>query len=258
MLQALNAKLRKAFSESADQYDILASLHREIGRELVKKTTKFDAATILDVGCGTGYVANKAKFFFPESRIVGLDLAEGMLEKAQEKHEGIAIDWVQGDAARLPFKKQSIDLVLSNFAYQWIDLPQSFKEVKRVLTPKGSMYITLFGFKTCQELFESLGFVLPKKNFARLPSLDDVQKALADAGILQAHVDYELIKVQFKDVLELLGWLKAIGANNLSDDIFLGKNALTRVQEFYRTRYPYHDGICASFEVIWVEAKGNG
>jgi malonyl-CoA O-methyltransferase len=254
MLQALTNKIRKAFSESADQYDILASLHREIGRELVKKTVKIDANTILDVGCGTGYVANKAKFFFPESRIIGLDLAEGMLAKAREKHEGIAIEWVQGDAAHLPFKNDSIDLILSNFAYQWShDLKQSFQEAHRVLSPQGNFYITLFGSRTCEELFASLKYALPAKKFRRLPTMKETQEGILDAGLKDPHVDYELIKVQFKDIWELLGWLKAIGANNLSEEIFLGKSILAKVQDHYRKNYPYHEGICASFEVIWVK-----
>ena len=70
------------------------------------------------------------------------------------------------------------------------------------------------------------------------------------------HVDFELIKVEFKDVLDLLTWLKAIGANQLSEHpVFLGKNKLTELQQYYRAYFPYNEGICASFEVIWVHAK---
>ena len=64
MLIKLKDKIRKAFSEAADQYDILASLQREIGRELIKKIVRLptgmpEARCILDVGCGTGYLTAK-------------------------------------------------------------------------------------------------------------------------------------------------------------------------------------------------------
>ncbi len=249
-------KVRKAFTDAADQYDILTSLHKEIGRELVKKVMKIDAARILDVGCGTGYAANKAKFFFPESTIVGLDLAEGMLAKAKQLHEGVPIEWLQADGQVLPFKTGAFDLIVSNLAYQWVvDLGAGFKEAHRTLSPRGTFAITMFGSQTCAELFDSLRAVDPETKVNNLPALADVRTALHQAGFTNAKIDYELIKVQFRDVRELLGWLKAIGANRLSDDVFLGKNKLARLEEHYRINFPYGDGISAGFEVIWVHAQ---
>jgi malonyl-CoA O-methyltransferase len=249
-ISSLTNRIRQAFTDAADQYDILTSLHKEIGRELVKKHTHQDAASLLDVGTGTGYVAGKLKFFFPESLVVGLDLSEGMLDKAQEQYGGIS--WMQGDAQALPFAKESFNLVFSNLAYQWIaDLPLAFKEVHRVLAPKGSLNCTLFGFKTCEELFTCLD----SKDIIRLPTQAQVESSLQKAGFTTIKTDYELIKVEFKDVFELLGWLKKIGANRLNNGIFLGKQKLQKVNERYRQQFPYNQGICASFEVIWVSAQ---
>lgn len=250
-------RVRKAFTDAADQYDILTSLHKEIGRELVKKTVHVTAERILDVGCGTGYAANKARFFFPESQVLGLDLAEGMLAQAQQAHEGVPIHWVQANAQRLPFKSRSIDLIVSNLAYQWVeDLAQSWKQAQRVLTDDGTMYVTLFGSRTFEEFFSSLRVVNPALKLRPLPSLKKVQEALIQAGFKEAKTDYELIKVQFKDVLELMGWLKSIGANHLAKEkFFLGKEMLQRADAHYKRHYPYHDGICATFEVIWVYAR---
>src|SRR5262245_21196767 len=95
MWNTFTKNARKAFTDAADQYDILAGLHREIGRELVKKNIKREAARILDVGTGTGYVANKVKFFFPDAQVVGLDITKNMIQKAVETHEGIR--WIQAD-----------------------------------------------------------------------------------------------------------------------------------------------------------------
>ncbi len=255
MWTAFTNKIRKAFSESADQYDILTSLHKEIGRELVKKHVKHAANVILDVGCGTGYVANKAKFFYPESRLIGLDIAEGMLEKARELHEGIAIEWVHGDAAHLPFDDKSIDIIFSNLAYQWVeDLPQGFREAKRVLADKGLLALTMFGGRTCEELFISLEHV-GVTGIRRLADPDQVKAALQTAGFVNAQVDYELIKIQFENLWDLLKWLKAIGANQIPTEGFIGKNQLNKAAEYYRANFPYHQGISASFEVIWVKAQ---
>ncbi len=253
MLNALHNKIREAFSRSSDRYDILASLHREIGREMMGKLIEAPAInTVLDIGCGTGYVAHKAKVYFSYSHVIGLDFAPGMIAKAHEKYDDI--NFVNADALHLPFRNQSIDLVVSNLAYQWISpLEQGFKEIKRVLSPKGTVALTLFGQATCMELMESLESVgiKPKR---RLPSLDEVKEAMHAAGFNNVELDYERIQIQFHDLRELLGWLKEIGANHLPVDGFLGKQKFLNADAYYHKTYPYHHGISATFEVIWVKA----
>jgi malonyl-CoA O-methyltransferase len=252
-ISSLTDKVRRAFTEAADQYDILASLQREIGRELVHKVVKLPTVhRALDVGCGTGYLTGKLKFYFPDSDIVGLDFAEGMLSKAKENHENIA--WYLADARQLPFKDQSFDLIVSNLAYQWVgDILKAFRENRRILTDQGVLAATLFGFHTCDEFFSSLEATGIKDEFNRLPQIEEVQNALIEAGF-KAKVDYERIQIQFKDLWELLGWLKAIGANNLSRGAFLGPQALQDANAYCLKNYPYHDGIRITFEVIWIYA----
>ena len=254
MWQTLNNKIRKAFTEAADQYDILASLHREIGRELVQKIIHLAKVThILDVGCGTGYLTAKAKFYFPESDVTGMDFSEGMLAKAKEKDE--SIHWICGDAHRLPFKDESMDVVISNLAYQWVlDLSQAFQEVHRVLDKKGVLAATLFGFYTCEELFASLQAVGVAGPLNRLPLMEEIEGSLKQAGFGQSHVDYERIHIQFKDLWEVLTWLKAIGANVLSNGAFVGATSLEKANAYCLKNYPYHNGIRITFEIIWINA----
>ncbi len=252
-ISSLTESVRRAFSEAADQYDILAGLHREIGRELMGKIVRLPLARhILDVGCGTGYLTGKTKFYFPESHVIGLDVSDQMLVKAQEKHENIS--WIAADAHRLPLKDKAMDIIVSNLAYQWVlDLSKAFAEARRVLSPEGVLAATLFGYHTCDELFSSLQAVgVVPRDFHRLPTMDDVQRSLAQAGFAKTDVDYERIQIQFKDLWDLLGWLKAIGANGLSNGGFLGSEALEEANKYCLKTYPYHDGIRITFEVIWI------
>ena len=78
-----------------------------------------------------------------------------MLDVAASKHEDIG--WVLADGNHLPFADDSFDILISNLAYQWArDLTQAFTEARRVLVPDGIFACTLFGYHTCQELFQSL------------------------------------------------------------------------------------------------------
>ena len=252
--QAIHSKVRRAFSDAAYNYEVLSNLHKEIGRELVRKVMDKPCARILDVGTGTGYLANKAKFYFPEAMVVGLDLADGMVLEANKLKEGIQI--VQADACALPFKKGSFDLVVSNLAYQWIaDLERAFILAHDALTNEGSLCTTVFGRQTLGELFNTVESVSPQnKPLKRLPDIEQLRAAVIKAGFKNITVDHELIKVQFTDVVDLLRWVKGIGANILNDDIALGKQALVKMNEHYRTHYPYFEGVCATFEVVWITA----
>ncbi|MBI3602782.1 MAG: methyltransferase domain-containing protein [Candidatus Omnitrophica bacterium] len=255
-VSSLTERVRRAFSEAADQYDILAGLHREIGRDLMGKIVRLPQARyILDVGCGTGYLTGKANFYFPESHVIGLDFSEEMLAKAKEKHENIS--WITADAHHLPLKDKAMDIIVSNLAYQWVlDLPKAFVEARRVLSPEGVLAATLFGYQTCDELFSSLQAVgVSSQDFHRLPTMDEIQRSLVQAGFAKTDVDYERIQIQFKDLWDLLGWLKAIGANGLSHGEFLGPQTLEEANAYCLNTYPYHDGIRVTFEVIWIYAN---
>jgi malonyl-CoA O-methyltransferase len=255
--QAIHSKVRKAFSDAAFNYEMLSSLHKEIGRELVRKVMHQDAARVLDVGTGTGYLANKAKFYFPEALVVGVDLADGMVLEANKLKEGIQI--VQADACALPFGRRAFDLVISNLAYQWVgDLRHAFEQAHQCLSQKGRFCATIFGRRTLTELFETIEAVTPGGDVKRLPDCEAVESAMIAAGFKGIKVDYELIKVQFSDVMDLLKWTRSIGANILNDEIFLGPKALAKMDEHYKTHYPYFDGICVTFEVIWVSGSKSG
>ncbi len=257
-ISSLTDRVRRAFSEAADQYDILTSLHREIGRELIKRHTALDPRCVIDVGCGTGYLTRKARYFFPEATVIGIDAAPGMLDKAIAQDEAGGIVWLNADAQALPLQDASVDLVVTNLAYQWLeDIQQGFNQVARVLAPQGTFAATIFGYHTCQELFESLDACGFRSNgqIQRLTGIEDLTKNLTAAGFSHSKVDYERISIQFKDLWGLLGWLKAIGANHLPRDGYIGKNLLVKVAAYYQEHFPYNSGIKATFEVIWTEAK---
>ena len=65
-------------------------------------------ADVLEVGCGTGLILEKAAEV--ASRAVGVDISDGMLEQARER----GLEVAQADASEsLPFEDESFDLVYS-------------------------------------------------------------------------------------------------------------------------------------------------
>lgn len=258
MFNLIDRKIREAFSSAAMKYDALTSLHKEIGRELIRSIKDVEEAqTILDIGMGTGWFTSRLKFYFPEAFIVGIDFSSGMLEEAQKKDPTFEI--VQGNAASLPFKKESFDLIVSNLAFQWVALPQGFQQCASSLKKGGTIAFTMFGFRTFEELFTTLEKTADKKEkldgLARLPTKETVEAALRHSGFQEILVTQEIIKVRYPDMFGLLNWIKDIGANCLAKDIFIGKTWLTQANDYYDKNYKDRLGIYSTFEVLWINAR---
>jgi ubiquinone/menaquinone biosynthesis C-methylase UbiE len=103
-------------------------------------------ARALDLGTGTGAAALWLARTFPDARVTGLDLSEAMIERAKAKlpdELSGRLEFVVGDAERLPFADGSLDLVAQ------ISVPVFFDEVARVLAPRGYVVVvSSLGHKT--------------------------------------------------------------------------------------------------------------
>lgn len=131
--------IRRSFDRLADSWDArmledsLAPYEAALGRIS-------DVERALDVGTGTGAGARAIRARFPTAEIAGVDVAPAMLEEARRLVPGV--EFVPGDAARLPFDRASFDLIAHNNMIPFLD------EVTRVLRPGGW---TIFAFSAGPE-----------------------------------------------------------------------------------------------------------
>jgi len=94
---------------------------------------------VLDACCGTGDLAVAARRA-GAARVVGLDFAERMLERARRKDA--SIEWVQGDLLALPFADASFDAATVGFGVRNVaDLEQALRELRRILRAGGRVGI---------------------------------------------------------------------------------------------------------------------
>jgi malonyl-CoA O-methyltransferase len=259
-------RIQNAFSRCAGQYEDLTDLQAQIGEELLERIKEHSPQTwqqlsaILDVGAGTGRMLPQLQSVFPAARIIGMDLAFGMLSVARKKNNHARL--IQADAARLPFKDNIFDLVVSNVSYQWVqDLEQAFGLIHSVLKPEGVFYLTMFGYESLRELFaafESTGLTSGdngRPQIKRLPRSIQIYQAATAAGFKRIEKSRETRRIYFKDMLALLRWLKGIGANTLGANIFLGKDGLKKASAYYRSHFSQDGRGYASFEVIGIKAQ---
>src|SRR4051812_25194932 len=101
---------------------------------------------VLDLGSGAGtdsLVA--AQMVGSRGRVTGIDMTAAMLVKARSAATAMGVhnvEFVEGEAERLPFSDASFDVVISNGVIDLVpDKDAVFAELYRVLAPGGRMQI---------------------------------------------------------------------------------------------------------------------
>lgn len=129
----------------ADKYDsIWASSTRQFIPPLLDAVGICDGMTLLDVGCGPGYVSAAATERGAIS--TGLDFSASMIAIARKMFPHL--QFVEGNAQNLPFPDGSFDRVVANFALLHLSDPErAMSEACRVLKPGGKFAFTTWAKK---------------------------------------------------------------------------------------------------------------
>jgi len=100
---------------------------------------------ILDVGCGTGWLACKIAAQVTDGDVVGIDVSDEMIRRAQAASaETERIAFRLGVAERIPSADDYFTKVISvESAYYWPAPAQGLGEIFRVLAPGGSAWILI-------------------------------------------------------------------------------------------------------------------
>lgn len=118
MSDEIKSRVRKQFGENAHKY--VTSAGHAKGQDLawlVEVSGAEPAMNALDVATGGGHVANALAPLV--SRVTALDMTEVMLQAAGQFIRGNGhsnVDFVAGDAEKLPFPNESFDLVTCRIA----------------------------------------------------------------------------------------------------------------------------------------------
>lgn len=132
--------LRLQFERLAEVWDSIRSPGHLASFEAALEAVPGSPARALDVGTGTGDGAFAIARRWPTAEVVGIDLAEAMVEAARRKTPAELAERVRferADAAALPFPDGAFDLVAL------VNVIPFFDELARVVGPGGRV---LFAF----------------------------------------------------------------------------------------------------------------
>lgn len=138
-----SATIINAFDAAAENYDAAATVQADIAQKLVTWAKPRCSApqSLLDIGCGTGFVAAELYRQWPEAKITALDAAPDMLRQAQRKVPHLSV--VAGDASTIDMPDK-FDAMFSSMALHWMPNPLAvLQHWQKWLTPTGRIFVAL-------------------------------------------------------------------------------------------------------------------
>ena len=199
------AKLRAAttYNAASDHFDDEPlGFWKRYGKRTIERLALRPGSRVLDVGCGTGASAlAAADRVGPSGRVIGVDLADCLLEIARQKAASRNLgnaEFQLGDMERLGYPDRRFDAVICVFAIFFVpDMAKQLRELWRMVRPDGQLAITTWGPRVMEpaaNVFWSavkelrpdlyLGF----NPWDRITEPEPLRALLAEAGIANADI----------------------------------------------------------------------
>lgn len=209
--------------------------------------------TAVDLGGHTGRIADALQVSGKAGRVLRADLFAA--------DPALPPPHLVCDDAYLPFKEQSVDLIVSALNLQFVnDLPGALVQIRRALKPDGLFLATLAGAGTLSELRDSLTRaeleIRGGADARVLPFADtrDLGSLLQRAGFALPVTDVDTFTVRYDTLFALMADLKAMGATTILKDRSrtpLSRKVFLRAAELYAENHADPDGrIRATFSFV--------
>lgn len=264
-------KIADSFHRQAEAYDSNVLVQNRVIAKLVQDA-KFQAdvqsGMILDIGCGTGTLLEQLRSVFPNTGLIGLDLALNMCRQTARKLQ-TGCRLVNGNAENLPFSDATFELVVSSSVMQWVnDISKAISDAARVLRGGGLLRFSLFVDGTLCELqqcFREADMLLYGVGSERLTRMHRFHTSEQIMEIFNGMDAFEDIRFAFDteidlypSVKELLRSVKEIGAGAQSGSSKAGlawRSILQKMTDVYLSRFGRDGGIPASYRVMHISAR---
>lgn len=140
-------EVQQVYNRIAWVYDVWGTLTESNARQRAIALANIqNGEQVLEVAVGTGLVMAEVVRKNPNGLNAGIDLSEGMLQKAQARLRQVAVpvELKQGSAFAIPYPATSFDLLINGYMFDLLpftDFSKILAEFKRVLKPQGRLVL---------------------------------------------------------------------------------------------------------------------
>ncbi|KXV19267.1 methyltransferase domain-containing protein [Gluconobacter oxydans] len=130
--------------DAAEDYDAAAHIQRRCATALMDRirSTVPNPTSILEFGCGTGFLTAQLAAHFPQASLLATDLAPGMIARARQRLSDETIRFHVMDAEH-PDISGPFDLIASSLCLQWFsNRSDGLRRLCDLLAPQGRLMVT--------------------------------------------------------------------------------------------------------------------
>jgi SAM-dependent methyltransferase len=255
--RALLVRRRDRVAAGARDHEfLLARVADDLVERLAAVQRRFPVA--LDLGAYHGLIGRRLRQVPGVEMVVEAEPSARLLAQCEAPR-------VQAGEEALPFRDQSLDLVVSGLSMHLVnDLPGALVQVRRALKPDGLFLAALLGGSTLSELRTALlaaeeeleGGASPR--VAPFADVRDLGALLQRARFALPVVDADTVTVTYADPLALMREVRAMGAANALRTrrrAPLRRATLMRALALYQERFGLPNGrVPATFEIVTLTA----
>jgi SAM-dependent methyltransferase len=144
---SLEQHLREEFNRWAEagRGDDMEQSHLPIVEPMLALIEFEPQDRVLDVGCGTGWLVRRIAPLVSAGVAAGMDVSDAMLERAKTLSVQLPnVVFAHGGVSAIPWDSGHFTKALSvESAYYWPDPAQGVREIFRVLSPGGAVWILI-------------------------------------------------------------------------------------------------------------------
>jgi malonyl-CoA O-methyltransferase len=250
---------RRAF-DRAREFESACFIHDEARSRLLERLelVRLAPAVAVDLGCATGRGAAGLAARYPAARVLAVDASLTML-RAAAAGAADAVRVIGGDAAALPLRGGSVDLVLANLVLPWCRPDRLLAETARVLTDGGALLFATLGPDSLQEIRAAFAAVDDRIHVHAAFDMHDLGDLALAVGLAEPVLDVDRIEVTYADVAALVRDLRAVGAVNVAGGRRRSLTGRRRWGRFVERLPRRADGrLAVTVELILGQAWGRG
>ena len=258
---AASRSVSARFASAAQTYHQESNVQQTVAEELASSMLpREEIDSILEIGCGTGFLTELLRRRYPRAVIYAVDIARPMIDLAKERlRECARIRWHAVDARQF-CPGRAFPLIISSSALHWMTpVSETVKRLARMLEPGGDLVSALMVRGTLEELHAARTCLFPHKTApVCLPDEEEILEAITIARLRTKDSRLEVLREGYGSASEFLRSLNRQGVTGAANS---GCRLLTRTE--LRKLIAYYDdrfaapagGVFATYRVLYVTAR---
>ncbi|HVX49688.1 MAG TPA: methyltransferase domain-containing protein [Chitinophagaceae bacterium] len=202
-------------SWNASLYDDRHGFVSKYGEDVVGWLSPQEGERVLDLGCGTGYLANYISGY--GAQVTGIDKSQDMLEKARASYPALAFK--EADATDFHFD-QKFDAIFSNAVLHWVkDAGKVLACVYNSLAPGGRFVLEMGGQNNVKNIIDAVKKATKEEGLDDsgvgypwyFPSVAQYTTLLEAQGFTVTHTLYFKRDTVLEGTEGMANWIKMFG-----------------------------------------------